>query len=79
MNECPNAEMRDRLPDLFTSGSTRASRAEVMAHVAGCADCRDELELLRRTYAVLAARTPRVDVAKIVSTLPKPNQAASPT
>jgi hypothetical protein len=78
MSECSRPEIRDRLPDLIHDRLDAAARAEVMAHVAGCAVCGAELELLRQAHAVLVARTPRVDVAKIVSALPKPTRAASP-
>ena len=78
MSECSRPEMRDRLPDLIHDRLDAAARAEVVAHVAGCAVCNAELELLRQAHAVLVARTPRVDVAKIVSALPKPNPAISP-
>jgi hypothetical protein len=72
MNDCSNAEIRDRLPDLLHELLDAESRAVVIAHVALCVDCRDELELLRSLHKTLNARTPRVDVAYIVSALPKP-------
>ena len=71
MNDCVNAEMRDRLPELLHDRLPANVRAELVAHVAACADCREELELLRGLRAVLAAPAPRVDVASIVSGLPK--------
>ena len=71
MNDCLNAEMRDRLPDLLHDRLSASVRAEVNAHVAACADCREELELLRALRSMLAAPAPRVDVASIVSALPK--------
>ena len=43
----------------------------MLAHVDGCTDCRDELELLRGVRGALVASTPRVDVAYIVGALPK--------
>jgi anti-sigma factor RsiW len=71
MNDCPNAEIRDRLPDLLHDRLDPSARAAVTAHVATCVDCHDELELLRGTQGMLIARTPRVDVAAIVAALPK--------
>ncbi len=71
MNDCPNALMRDRLPDLLHERLDAAVRAEVMAHVSACADCTAELALLRDIRGVLSA-TPRVDVQRIVRQLPSP-------
>src|SRR5262245_37610449 len=72
MNDCVNAEMRDRLPDLLNDRLSANERAEVVAHVAACADCREELELLGAIRSMLSAPAPRVDVARVVSALPKP-------
>jgi anti-sigma factor RsiW len=71
MNDCSNADIRDRLPDLLHEHLDAASRAMVVAHVAECVDCRDELELLRSVQKTLIAQTPRVDVAYVVGALPK--------
>jgi hypothetical protein len=78
MSECSRPEIRDRLPDLIHERLDAATRADVMGHLASCATCGAELELLRAAHAALVARTPRVDVAKIVGALPKPPQATSP-
>ena len=72
MNDCQNAEMRDQLPDLLHERLGAAARATVMAHVASCADCREELELLRVAHGTLIKATPRVDLNFIVEALPKP-------
>jgi hypothetical protein len=74
MNDCPNAEMRDLLPDLLHDRLTAAVRAEVTTHVAGCTDCREELELIRGLHAVVLVNAPRVDVSYVVNALPKPPQ-----
>ena len=71
MNDCQNAEMRDQLPDLLNERLDGSARAVVMAHVAACADCRDELELLRVARGTLLKATPRVDLNFIVEALPK--------
>jgi hypothetical protein len=47
MNDCPNADIRDQLPDLLHDRLDASARAAVMAHVDACVDCRAELELLR--------------------------------
>lgn len=77
MNDCVNAEMRDRLPDLLNDRLPANEQAEVVAHLAACADCREELELLRAIRSMLSAPTLRVDVARVVSALPKPPSRAT--
>src|SRR5262249_22873878 len=72
MSDCPNAEVRDLLPDLLHDRLDAHTRARVVAHVDGCADCRSELELLRSLRGSLDRETPRVDVNRIVGALPKP-------
>ncbi len=71
MNDCPNAEMRDRLPDLLHDRLDARTRAAVAAHVADCADCRAELALLEGVRGMMVARTPRVDINYVVNALPK--------
>lgn len=71
MNDCPNAVIRDQLPDLLHERLDPMARAAATAHVAECADCRDELELLRGMHGMFVARAPRVDVGAIVAALPK--------
>lgn len=70
MNDCMNAEIRDQLPELVHDRLDAARRAEILAHVATCVDCRDEVELLRAARAMFDAQTPRVDVSYIVNALP---------
>ncbi|MEP6493623.1 MAG: zf-HC2 domain-containing protein [bacterium] len=72
MNDCPNAEIRDQLPDLVHNRLDAGARVAVMMHIDGCADCRAELAVLRGVHAALASRTPRVNVQSIVAALPKP-------
>jgi hypothetical protein len=71
MNDCSNAEIRDQLPDLLHERLDTSVRAVIVAHVAECVDCRDELELLRSVQKALIARTPQVDIAYVVGALPK--------
>lgn len=68
MGECSNAAMRDLLPDLLHDRLPAAVRAELRGHVDACADCRLELELLRRVRAATVA--PRVDASRIAAALP---------
>jgi hypothetical protein len=71
MNDCSNANIRDQLPDLLHERLSASARAAVIAHVDGCIDCRNELELLRGVRGALTAQTPRVDIAYVVGALPK--------
>jgi hypothetical protein len=73
MNDCPNAEIRDQLPDLIHERLEVSMRAAVLAHVADCVDCREELELLRGVRGALVMQTPRIDITHIVAALPKPS------
>jgi len=63
--------MRDQLPDLLHERLAVTERAVVIAHLDGCADCRDELALLRVAHGTLIKATPRVDLNFIVEALPK--------
>jgi hypothetical protein len=68
MTDCPNADIRDLLPDLLHGRLENGDRATVEAHLRDCADCRTELELLRGLRG--AAPAPRVDVSAIASAIP---------
>ncbi|HTJ21849.1 MAG TPA: zf-HC2 domain-containing protein [Gemmatimonadaceae bacterium] len=76
MNDCQNAKIRDQLPDLLHDRLGADERAAVLAHVESCADCREELELLRAARAMLQAQAPRVDVNWVVNALPAATQRA---
>ena len=69
MNDCPNATVRDLLPDLVHGRLDVEARAMVEAHVAGCADCRLEVALLRDLRASLR-RTPQLDLAASIAVVP---------
>jgi len=69
MTDCPNGDIRDLLPDLLHGRLGAVERTEVEAHLRTCADCRDELELLRRMRSALR-RAPALDVDAIVAGLP---------
>lgn len=68
MNDCPNGDVRDLLPDLLHERLDAETRAMVDAHVATCADCAAELDLLRQLRG--SRGTPRIDVASIVAAVP---------
>jgi len=65
MTDCPNAEMRDRLPDLLHERLEASVRAAVMAHVDECEDCRAEVALLREARVVLSPELRALDVVAI--------------
>ncbi|MEP6621005.1 MAG: zf-HC2 domain-containing protein [bacterium] len=69
MTDCPNADVRDLLPDLLHERLDEAMRAKVEAHVDGCEDCAAELALLRELSGVLR-RAPELDIAAIAGAIP---------
>ena len=69
MTECPNANVRDLLPDLVHGRLDAERRVMVEAHLAGCADCAAEHALLRDLRASLR-RTPHLDLAAIAAAVP---------
>ncbi len=73
MTDCPNVQMRERLPDLLHDALDASDRAALEAHLAGCADCAAELAVLRSARHVMSAvRVPVLDTASIVAALPRP-------
>lgn len=79
MSECTNIEMREMLPSYLRGDDQNADRSRVMAHVAECADCRAELELLRAAHAMLTA-APAIDTSRIASRVAAASRAgAQPT
>ena len=69
MAECFDTEMREQLPELAANSLAPADSTRVEAHVATCAACTEELEILR---AVRAAQipVPFMNVSRIVRALP---------
>lgn len=65
MTDCPNAEIRDLLPDLLHERLGASARAAVMAHVGECADCRAELSLLRQMRVSLSSGIVALDTNAI--------------
>lgn len=73
MSDCQNIEMRERLPELLHGALPAGERRQVEAHVAGCAECAAELELLRTVMAVERSRPMvRIDTQAILRRLPAP-------
>lgn len=69
MSDCANVEMREALPELLHGRLDAHHAARVREHVAGCAECSAELELLERVRRAYMA-APAVDTARIVQSLP---------
>lgn len=69
MTRCNNREMRDLLPDFVHGQLDAACSAEVREHVASCAACAAELELLNEVVAGMAT-APAMNVDRIVAALP---------
>ena len=75
MTDCLNVEMRDLLPDLANESLDPSARVLVLAHIEECTSCGAEVAILRSVRTVVIETTPRVDVASIVSALPRPKSA----
>ena len=69
MIDCPNGDVRDVLPDYVNDRLDAPRRIEVETHLASCAACRDEVELLRDLRATMR-RTPTVNAEAIASAIP---------
>lgn len=78
MTDCLNDEMRDRLPLLALGVLPSTEEATLRTHVASCASCSAEVELLDRSRRVLDASVPAPDVAAIVALLPAPRLRVVP-
>ncbi|MEO5566949.1 MAG: hypothetical protein ABIR92_00565 [Gemmatimonadaceae bacterium] len=70
MIDCPNEAMRDLLPDLANESLESSVRVLVTGHIATCAACAAEIEIIRSARLLLVSSTPRVNVASIVKALP---------
>jgi anti-sigma factor RsiW len=68
MRDCADGAMRDRLPDFVHETLSAREHAAVAAHVAACADCADEVALIRSVRA--AYPVPAVDMSRVVASLP---------
>lgn len=75
MTDCPNADVRDLLPDLLHGQLASDARAMVEAHLQSCADCRAEFQLLRDLASTMR-RVPRLNGAAITAAVPAYRPAA---
>lgn len=69
MRDCPNAEMRDALPDLLHGALSADRQRVVRAHLDSCDACRAELALLSRVRDAVPVLPIATD--RIVSSLPR--------
>ena len=67
MTDCPNAEIRDLLPDLLHERLDASARAVVAAHVAQCVECRAELTMLHEARVALTSDMRTVDISAIAA------------
>jgi anti-sigma factor RsiW len=77
MRECENEDLRDALPGYVAGRLAGPDRVRVAEHIAGCADCAAEAELLRVAHHVMTQDVPRVDAGRIVAALPAPPRAVT--
>jgi hypothetical protein len=82
MTDCPYAEMRDLLPDWVHGSLNGSAASQVARHVAACAACRAESELLRSMRSALH-REPTIDIQRVAAavtarTLGASHRRASP-
>jgi anti-sigma factor RsiW len=69
MNKCTELDIQEALPDLLHGKLDTDARARVEAHIAGCEDCTEQLEVLR-TVKTAAVFTPEIDVDHVVRQIP---------
>src|SRR5438132_6273063 len=69
MTDITHEEARDLIPDLLNGGLDPVRSAALEAHLAGCAECREELEALR-LVKMTPSFEPLIDAAKIVAIIP---------
>jgi anti-sigma factor RsiW len=77
MRECENEDLRDALPGYVAGRLAGPDRARVAEHIAGCAACAAEAELLRVTHRVMTQDAPQIDTGRIIAALPAPPRAAT--
>lgn len=69
MNKCMERDIQEVLPDLLHGTLAADARARVEAHLAGCAECSEDLEVLR-TVKAAAVFAPSIDVDRVVRQIP---------
>lgn len=69
MNKCAELDIQEMLPDLLHGRLDADARARLEAHIAGCEQCTEELEVLR-TVKSAAVFIPVIDVDQLVRQIP---------
>ncbi|MBI2796028.1 MAG: zf-HC2 domain-containing protein [Gemmatimonadetes bacterium] len=73
MRDCPNAMMRDQLPEYVHGRLDAVARAAVDSHLASCADCAAEVDLLRwisgAVTEAMGERSPQVNADRVMAAL----------
>jgi anti-sigma factor RsiW len=69
MNKCMELDIQEMLPDLLHRSLDASATQRVEAHLASCAACTEELEVLR-TVRAAAVFAPAIDVTSIVRQIP---------
>ncbi len=70
MTECDNDAMRDQLPLLVRGLRSTNEATQLKAHLAECAACAAEFNVLERSARLFDQATPRIDTAAILAKLP---------
>jgi anti-sigma factor RsiW len=69
MTDIKHEAIRDLLPDLLHGRLSASEKSAIESHLAGCADCRSELEVLQMVQAAPSFE-PRINAAKVASVIP---------
>ena len=69
MNKCTESDIQEMLPDLLHRALPADAKARVEAHLATCAECREDLEVLR-VVSSAAVFAPAIDVDRVVAQIP---------
>jgi hypothetical protein len=69
MNKCIERDIQEMLPDLLHGTLAGDARARAEAHLAGCAECSEDLEVLR-TVKTAAVFAPSIDIDRVVRQIP---------
>lgn len=74
MDDCVNAGIRDRLPDLLGHRLEPDERLRLERHVASCVECAAELRILRTARQAMS-RTPAIDTPAIARAVVRRSRA----
>src|SRR5205814_6531194 len=69
MNKCIASDVQEMLPDLLHDAFDDRAKARVEAHLATCASCREDLDVLRMVKSA-AIFAPSIDVDRVARQIP---------